>query len=242
MSNQLEGTFRMDAAAFVDSTYVIWSKGIERAQRLVAKAQENPMNFDVPTDSALFNTFVLEHQLAEKIQAYQKLQTLSEAVDAMADAENYNEPEAFLDSAQTTVQEGITFYFESLSGDRDWFDEVFLNALANTFDPHTAYFNNSEYEDFKEELSSERERFGISYKKNNNGVIEISALMPGSSAWLSGEIHVGDIVIGIDFGNEKHSLEGKAPKELGELFKDNDSKEIILTVRTSEGPTPHPYP
>ncbi|MCR9171891.1 MAG: S41 family peptidase [bacterium] len=235
MSDQLAGNFRLEGAAFVDSTYNLWSNGLERAKRILSKSRGQKLKMNAPVDSLLFQSFVSESQLEEKIAAYLKLQTVSEAMEAMTDVESYSEPQSFLDSAQINVYTEIDDYFKVLSNDRELFDEFFLNALANTFDPHTGYFNNAEYEDFKEELSSERELFGIAYKKNGKGEIEISSLMPGSSAWLSGEIHVGDIVLEIDFGSEKHALNGKTPYELGKLFESNDSKEITIKVKTAEG-------
>lgn len=73
--------------------------------------------------------------------------------------------------------------------------EVFLNSIANRFDPHTIYFSPSGKNDFINTLSVEAKSFGLSVSENNIGEIVVQQIIPGSPAWESGLINNGDILL-----------------------------------------------
>jgi carboxyl-terminal processing protease len=233
-STQLELGIRSNGAAFVDSSFVLWKLGVKRAEETYLKLINSSIDVTKTSDSTLLRSRVASNQLEDKWRGFLRLEVISEAVDLQQDDEALaNDQTKSLDSAQVIVKQGLNDYFAMLKEHKDDFEEDFLQALAISFDPHTTYFSNSGYEDFKEELSSERQLFGISYARNPKGILEISNVMPGSSAWLSGEVSSGDLLIAIDFGNGKtFSLETKTPYELGKLFEENAEDEIKLTLQT----------
>lgn len=233
-SDQLELGIRSNGSLYVDSSFVLWRFGVSRAEETYLKLIKKPIDDGATSDSTLFKGRVAADQLEDKWRSFLRLEVLSEAVDLQQEDEALaNDHEKCLDSAQVIVKQGLDDYFAILKEYRKDFEENFLQALATAFDPHTTYFSNSGYEDFKEELSSERQLFGISYARNSKGELEISNVMPGSSAWLSGEVSSGDILLAIDFGSgSTFLLESKTPYELGKLFEDNAQDEITLTLQT----------
>lgn len=75
--------------------------------------------------------------------------------------------------------------------------EVFLNALTEQFDPHSAYFSLQQKNEFEKQLSAENEMFGFQFEEDDDFKLKISAIVPGSSAWKSAKIKVGDEIVSI---------------------------------------------
>lgn len=72
--------------------------------------------------------------------------------------------------------------------DNSFLDAYYLIAYALSYDPHSLYLSPDMESRFSEDLSSDVERFGFNYNLNDQNEIIISGLLPGSPAWLSGEI------------------------------------------------------
>lgn len=84
-------------------------------------------------------------------------------------------------------------------------DAKLLSAITSAFDPHTSYFSPPDKEEFIEMLSKAKTAFGINCYENEDGEIEIDAVAPGSSAWSSGEINEGDVILSVTTPDGKES-------------------------------------
>lgn len=143
-----------------------------------------------------------------------------------ADSLNY-----IVTDAKTRVESIYSDYFINIADNLAFIDNIYLNSIATSYDPHSNYFSFSQNKEFEQELSSERELFGVSYFKNVKGEMEVTSIVPGSSAWLSGQVRVGDVIREIKFGNEKAVvLKGKTRFQLNKLFDDNTSDKVLLTL------------
>ena len=149
---------------------------------------------------------------------------------------NYSQDsfDIIIQESTSLVKSNFKDYFKNLMLDSSFVNNQYLNAIAASFDSHSEYFTTSQNNSYQEELTSEREIFGISYVKNLNGVFEITDVHPGSSAWLSGEIHVGDELVKLKFGGDEPILtEGKTNYELHQAFAKAISKDLILTIHSN---------
>jgi carboxyl-terminal processing protease len=78
-------------------------------------------------------------------------------------------------------------------------DEIFLNAVAESYDPHSEYMGRSSLESF--EISMRLSLVGIGAEmRSENGYAKIQRLVPGGPAERSGKISVGDRIIAIGQG------------------------------------------
>ncbi len=147
-----------------------------------------------------------------------------------------------LDSLNILVQQyfsetgaDILTYFEDESEIDLFFEDCYLNALAMSFDPHTSYFNLVQEKEFVEELSGNRELFGFSLDKNNAGNFFVDNLVPGSPAWISGEIETNDIVLQIKFDKNKTiNLRSLSMSELENMFAQSNAKVVTLTIEEDD--------
>lgn len=111
------------------------------------------------------------------------------------------------------------------------FEMFYLNAIASAYDPHSEYFNSYVNQAFNNELNPEEEIYGVNYSKETSGKFIITQLVPGSSAWNSGKIHVGDEIVSVQFGSGlEKQVEGLTYFQLKELFN-NDEELLKLKIK-----------
>lgn len=109
-----------------------------------------------------------------------------------------------------------------------------LEALALAVDPHTNYFTASEMENFEEDLSADKKRFGFEVEIENN-IITIQRLIPGSAAWLTGKLHKGDIITQIKFQGENEFSMNCVNYTSLTKYLDLKDNQLNLTVKKKSG-------
>jgi carboxyl-terminal processing protease len=82
----------------------------------------------------------------------------------------------------------------------DDIEEIFLNAAAESYDPHSAYMGRSNLEGF--ETSMRLSLVGIGAEVSaENGYAKVRRLMPGGPAAKCAQVRVGDRIIAVAQGN-----------------------------------------
>lgn len=130
----------------------------------------------------------------------------------------------------------IKSYLEHPAGYTQFLATFYLDAIATNFDPHTTYFSDVEKENFVEELSKENLIFGISVEEDENGVVHISDLVPGSPAWNSNLVNVGDQLLSIGLSDGQHLEMTKAGvDEIQLMFSNSNAETLTLELRKANG-------
>lgn len=181
-----------------------------------------------------------EKRYTEKWSSYLHIQILYEMKEKLS-TKNYQYSKDSLVYIEKDARENIKkTYVEYLkilkNNDEDFLPEIYLNAIALAFDPHSGFISTSSKREFDEELSSERELYGISFQKNMYNEIVITQVVPGSPAWLSNEVHEGDIIQKIKFSNgETFNSSSQSLYDLNKMLKENPSKTIDITLKKIDG-------
>lgn len=192
----------------------------------------NPLEYN-PLTAANYQTF-WEHSLC--------LSVLSEIVSMHPKDSKVllkDSLTSFEKIARSKVENRYSNYLEFLQSNK-MMQEMYLNAIALSFDPHTLYFSPTQKDGFIEELSTQKEKFGVSYGLDEQNRVVLTDILPGSSAWLSNELFSGDQILRIKFGGKATSwLEVKSGisglKELSDAFAKFQGKEISLIVKDQDG-------
>lgn len=111
--------------------------------------------------------------------------------------------------------------------------DEYLNALAWCYDPHSNYFNLKEKDEFEADGNAMEYSAGISFSENDKGDKTIDYLQPGGSAWRSGQLHKGDILIKLKVNEKEHDIEDVSEKEIAALLAYAGNSDVELTVRTA---------
>ncbi|MFN0031826.1 MAG: S41 family peptidase [Flavobacteriales bacterium] len=81
--------------------------------------------------------------------------------------------------------------------------EGLLKAIAETYDPHTEYFDLQTMNAFSEGVSSDGRSFGLFIGENENNEKVVSGLLPGSAAWRQNTVNVDDKIVSITLGSKR---------------------------------------
>ena len=84
------------------------------------------------------------------------------------------------------------------SGEED-IEEIFLNAVAESYDPHSEYMGHSNLESFNIDMRLSLVGIGVE-TRSEDGYVKIQHLVPGGPAARSGKISVGDRIVAIAQG------------------------------------------
>ena len=109
--------------------------------------------------------------------------------------------------------------------------EMYLNALAHIYDPHSDYMGHEELESFKTGMSLSL--FGIGATLQSvDGYCRIRDLVPGGPAARSGQLKVGDrvVAVGQGAGKEPADLVDLPLPQAVELIRGPKGSEVTLIV------------
>ena len=116
----------------------------------------------------------------------------------------------------------------------DWFS-TYVNSIAETFDPHTTYFDPSVKKQFDISMAGKLEGIGARLQKKND-YTRVDELISGGPAWKSGELEVGDIILKVAQGNEAPlDIVGMRLDHAIEFIKGKKGTEVRLTVKKIDG-------
>ncbi|MBD8525486.1 carboxy terminal-processing peptidase [Pseudomarimonas arenosa] len=79
--------------------------------------------------------------------------------------------------------------------------QTFLNAYANSIEPHTAYMNARTSENFNISMRLSLEGIGAVLQRDDEYTI-VRSIVPGGPADLSGKLKVGDRIVGVGQGEQ----------------------------------------
>jgi carboxyl-terminal processing protease len=140
--------------------------------------------------------------------------------------------------AISKLRKGLDKKINAPNGMASYLEENLLQAIIATCDPHSDYFTPVVNEHFKEELSTTQEIYGFNYQENKDEHLEINAIMPGSPAWKSNSINVGDQIIKIKLLNKPEvDVTDYEPEEFNSLLDNAPEKELDITVLKKSGET-----
>jgi carboxyl-terminal processing protease len=116
----------------------------------------------------------------------------------------------------------------------DWF-AIFINTIAERFDPHTSYFAPEEKERF--DVSMSGTFFGIGAKLlKKNDFTEITELISGGPAWRGKELEVGDIFLKVAQGDaDPVDVVGMKIDDVVKKIKGPKGTEVRLTIKKTDG-------
>jgi len=116
----------------------------------------------------------------------------------------------------------------------DNLEELFLNCIPRLYDSHSELFNGKDSGLFIDELSSERQSFGLEFSINSIGEMVVSRVVPGGAGWNSGRITSGDILTEIStIRGETFATHMMLTYELEYLFVKETS--LTLTLKNAIG-------
>ncbi len=216
-------------------------------------------NFNVDYEKAPFCKNLVE--LMEKWRKQIKLSTLSTLVDKLKIEENrkngvvdtldlttkakknlsktdlkpktYEELEK--ESRQDASKSLDQFYENTDELERDDWFSLYINTIAERFDPHTSYFAPEAKERFDLDISGTLEGIGAKLQKKDD-LVEITELISGGPAWRGKELEEGDLIMKVaQYKSEGVDVVGMKLNDVVKMIKGKKGSEVVLTVKKVDG-------
>ncbi|PKP19230.1 MAG: hypothetical protein CVU05_11830 [Bacteroidetes bacterium HGW-Bacteroidetes-21] len=234
---------------FVKKVITLYKVRLLEADSIISKIMEKPLNLNEKDTLILYRGYkrmfpeseVLRRAKWEKNLKYKFLVEYYGSFDNIKnpspDEKQIVEDEAKVrEKIKTRVNKRIKNILNSPMGFDNYVVSLYLNAIATCFDPHSNFFMPQEEASFKKMLSTQALAFGFMLETNENDEILISHLVPGSSAWKSNMLNIGDVLINIEWEKGKSiDLSSMELEEAQGYISEIPSKTVILTVIKQDG-------
>lgn len=118
---------------------------------------------------------------------------------------------------------------------RDDYFSVFVNTIAESFDPHTSYLAPEDKDKFDVSISGKFDGIGARLQKKND-FTEITELISGGPAWRGKQLEAGDIILKVGQGKEEPvDVVGMRIDDVVKKIKGPKGTEVRLTVKKVDG-------
>ena len=113
--------------------------------------------------------------------------------------------------------------------------DLFFNAVARAFGPHTDYLPPTQREEFDIQMRGNLEGVGATLR-DENGFISVVSITPGGPAAKQGMLQVGDIILQVtEKGGIPVDITDMRPGDAARLIRGAKGTEILLTVKQPDG-------
>lgn len=249
-SSKLDDELEGRGFAFYPLFESLYQKGLLRADSIIKKQLQKPFDFlatetitSAPGSKVMYAADI--PALANRWSRYLKMRALEQLYAiAAADTTGKTTLKMAVTASETTVRENIKLaegknikkILDYPAGFTAFTAELYLNAIATGFDPHTNYFSPTGKEAFREALSTEALSFGLSLSENEKGEIIIEQLAPGGPAWKSGDMNKGDQLISLLWeGKELVELAGLSLEDVYDILDQPNNGRLVFKFRKADG-------
>tara|TARA_B110000967_G_scaffold33546_1_gene32219 strand:- start:7276 stop:9405 length:2130 start_codon:yes stop_codon:yes gene_type:complete len=247
---QLDDQILKHDVSFFNLVYERLLKRIEASKGFYSKVLEQPFDFDIEevysTDYENSSYANSKSELLDKWRKQLKFYTISNYHDLIESENKLKEedPEYVsksLDSLQSEARASIlktmtenSSIYDDLRRD-DWMS-MYINAIAEEFDPHTFYFAPNDKDSFDAQMSGKYEGIGARLQKRMDE-ISITELISGGSAWRQNKLEVGDIILKVRQEEEIEAVNvvGMRLSDAVKLIKGPKGTNVILTLKKVDG-------
>lgn len=243
--DKIDDEVRGSTYEFFDLSIELLEKRIAEAQDYYSKALNKSFDFEkeefIELDGEKREFLKTKKELKERwyqTMKYETLIRLNNAYDKNEKVEEEGEKKSFKEmeeKAREKVLKNTNNWFDRLNKqERDDWVSIYINCLANVYDPHTGYYPPKDKEDFDIQMSGRFEGIGARLSEKD-GYIEIVDIIPGSASWKLGELEVGDLILEVSNENETVDVVGMRVDHAVKYIRGPKGTPVTLTVKKKDG-------
>jgi carboxyl-terminal processing protease len=140
--------------------------------------------------------------------------------------------------ANVTLKRSVKRILQSPQGLEFIIGNMYCQALASTYDPHTAYFSVDAKENFESHLGKKPLEFGVTFTEGDDGKAQIDYLKPGSSAYKSGRLNQGDKIQSVQWEKKDPiDVSDAEVREVEQVLASSGGNTVNITVKKADGTT-----
>lgn len=183
----------------LDAVYLmfnVWQKRMDVRLEFVFNRIEKPFNFEIEEFYEPFRDSINWAENNQELDEYWRKRIKNEFLSLKISGKEEDKIKDILKKRYTNIKRRLS---QNHSED---VVQIYLNALASVFDPHTNYFSPKSSEDFKIRMSQSLEGIGARLQTENE-YTKVVEIITGGPADRSGLIKAEDLIIGV--GQEDES-------------------------------------
>jgi len=129
-----------------------------------------------------------------------------------------------------------TAYYNNFLSNESALLKLYLNAISMRYDPHSLFLDANEHQQWNTALAKEELSFGFDFEVTDNDLYKVTQIIPGSAAWNSKQMDVGDRIDQIELLNGKKYLVGiDTDEEIYEAFIAKQNSILTFYVTKLDG-------
>ncbi|CAN5820545.1 carboxy terminal-processing peptidase [soil metagenome] len=237
----------LPATNFFSLSVSLFQLRLQKTDSIIQGTLAKPFDFAKPDNiSWPFKTYAINEQdAALRWQKFLKWRVLEYIADELAGDEktisettpaDFSKLEA-KGRAQVRLIE-LAYIKSQLRSPKEFIsgkEDAYMNAIAWCYDPHTSYMNLKEKNQFETAMSASEFSSGLDLEENEKGDQTINYLQPGGSAWRSGQLHKGDILVKVKANGTEKKVADIAEDELNGFLSGTSEGAVEVTVKTAAG-------
>ena len=184
---------------------------------------------------------VLKWQVLNRLVTQMNMQEKEKSDDEEIKAADPDEKKTFTEMEQEARQKVMKTYDDWVRRvdklDKNDRRNVFINAIANSYDPHTGYYPPKDKENFDIQMSGKLEGIGATLQEKD-GYIKVVRIVAGSACYRQGELEEDNIILKVAQGaNEPVDIVDMRLDDAVKLIRGKKGSEVRLTVKQGDGVT-----
>ena len=228
---------------FIKKTVAIYTRALTTFDSILTTLSKKKLNFHendssyfLPYSAGVYYSPTLKYH-AKRVERFIK----SKCYERVTNSDDYAElTESEFDRKAGAFSKPILIHFQKtaavdIKSAYSFVESALLNAIALRYDPHSNYFNQEQNQEFNAQLSSHIASFGFYLDESDEGLAIIAQIEPGSSAWASNEINVGDIFVSVKIAGERITNEDLPAIGIQDKLDKTKENKITLTIKKQNG-------
>ena len=167
---------------------------------------------------------------------YETIVKVHNLIKAQVDDEEKKSEQELIDQAKESIGKTFGNWFKRLKALRrsDRFED-YLNAITNTYDPHSVYFSPKDKVDFDINLNGSYEGIGARLIPDGE-FTKVTEVIPGGPAWKQKELEENDLIMGVAQGDdESKDVRGWRQDDVIGLIRGKKGTKVVLKIKKADG-------
>ena len=239
----LDEELNQEKLDFFNLSYTLLEAGIDKTEAFYKELLSQPFDFskaeELEMDPEKRAYARNDAELRELWRQSLKYETMTRLITAQELNEKEETPKR-LEDLEKETREKVRKVYE------DWYKrldqlrrsdrfELYLDAMAHGFDPHSDYFSPKEKEDFDIRMSGKLEGIGARLQAEDD-YTKVVSIIPGGPAWKGKELEVNDLIVQVaQDGEEFVDITGMRLDDVVQLIRGKKGTKVTLQVKKKDG-------
>lgn len=228
----LDDALRRLDTSFAHRVFRVYQERVRQRVAFTEKLLEGPINFDedeeLVVDADQLDYPADEQQAQDRWRKQVKYELMSLKL-------NNDDDQAVRDIVRRRYRNLLNWVEQKTP---DELLEQYLNALAQCYDPHSAYFSPGTFEDFRIRMSLNYQGIGAELE-SRDGYAVIRRIIPGGAAARGGELKENDRIVSVGQGDDGPMVDvtGMKLENIIDLIRGKEGTVVRLGVLREGEPT-----